>query len=218
MTDYAPQVPDALTGSRMCGAVHYTKIEHLYSPESGRAHEPVSDEVAFERLQSAVADLLCTIGNAPQNNYTVLGRNIRRAAESVDLELRKVVAEATLHNLRCEQPLRGRLTPRLVRKVSHFIDANLDTVIHVKDLAALAKLSRYHFSRAFRQSFDETPHAYIMRRRIERAQGIMLTSVVPLGQIALECGLADQSHLTRLFRRLVGESPGIWRRARATRP
>jgi transcriptional regulator GlxA family with amidase domain len=79
----------------------------------------------------------------------------------------------------------------------------------------LANLSRYHFSRAFRQSFEDTPHAYVMRRRIERAQGLMLTSVVPLGQIAVECGLADQAHFTKLFRRLVGESPSVWRRARA---
>ena len=195
----------------------------------GRAHEQGAgdrtapcarpDEAILERLQSAVAELLCAISTALQNDRTIFGENIRRAAELLDLELRDVVAEATaVPNPTDSTPVRGGLTPWVVRKISNFIDANLDSAIRVDNLAALANLSRYHFSRAFRQSFDESPHAYIMRRRIERAQGLMLTSVVPLGQIAVECGLADQAHFTKLFRRLVGESPGVWRRARATLP
>jgi transcriptional regulator GlxA family with amidase domain len=170
-------------------------------------------------LQSAVAELLCAISTALQSDLAIFGENIRRAAELLDLELRDVVAEPTaVPNPTDSTPFRGGLAPWLVRKISNFIDANLTSAVRVDDLAALAKLSRYHFSRAFRQSFDESPHAYIMRRRIERAQGLMLTSVVPLSQIAVECGLADQAHFTKLFRRLVGESPGVWRRARATFP
>jgi AraC-like DNA-binding protein len=68
--------------------------------------------------------------------------------------------------------------------------------------------------RAFRESFGCPPHAYLMRRRMECAQGLMLTTNTPLGQIALECGLADQSHLSRLFHKFVGETPAAWRRAR----
>lgn len=112
--------------------------------------------------------------------------------------------------------IRCHLTPDTMRKIVNFIDANLDSTIYVKQLAALSNRSRYHFAHAFRQSFGETPHAYIIRKRIERAKGMMLTGVTPLSQIAVECGLADQSHLTRLFRRLVGEPPGAWRRTRAT--
>jgi hypothetical protein len=71
-----------------------------------------------------------------------------------------------------------------------------------------------HFCRAFRESFDESPHKYVMRRRIERAQGLMLQTNLSLAQIAIECGLADQAHLNKSFRRFVGECPGAWRRAR----
>jgi AraC-like DNA-binding protein len=60
----------------------------------------------------------------------------------------------------------------------------------------------------------DSPHGYIIRRRVERAQGLMLSTARPLRDIAAECGLADQAHLTRLFRRIVGESPAAWRRAR----
>jgi transcriptional regulator GlxA family with amidase domain len=175
------------------------------------------DEVTLERLQGAVAELLYAIGTAMQNDRELFGKSIRRAAELLDLELRDVTTDATqASSSTANTPLRGGLAPSQVRKIRNFIAANLDSVIRVEDLAALANLSRYHFSRAFRQSFDDTPHAYVMRRRIERAQGLMLTSVVPLGQIAVECGLADQAHFTKLFRRLVGETPSVWRRARAT--
>jgi transcriptional regulator GlxA family with amidase domain len=51
---------------------------------------------------------------------------------------------------------------------------------------------------------------------MEHAQGLMLTTNTTLGQIALECGFADQAHLSRLFQRFVGESPAAWRRARLT--
>jgi AraC family transcriptional regulator len=58
----------------------------------------------------------------------------------------------------------------------------------------------------------------VIRRRVERAQGLMLATDASLSDIALDCGLADQSHLTRLFRRIVGESPRAWRRARISAP
>jgi AraC-like DNA-binding protein len=94
------------------------------------------------------------------------------------------------------------------------IEANLDTRIRNKDLAAVARLSEYHFNVAFRISVGEPPHGYIIQRRVERAQGLMLSTQKPLSEIAVECGLADQAHFTRLFRRIVGESPAAWRRAR----
>ena len=90
-----------------------------------------------------------------------------------------------------------------------------DTTVRTKDLAALVELSSFHFCRAFRDSFGDSPHAYVTRRRIERAQGLMLTTNNSLSQVAMDCGLADQAHFNRLFRRFVGESPGAWRRARA---
>jgi AraC family transcriptional regulator len=57
-----------------------------------------------------------------------------------------------------------------------------------------------------------------MRRRVERAQGLMLRSDVSLAQIAIDCGFADQAHFNKSFRRILGESPGAWRRARAVPP
>jgi transcriptional regulator GlxA family with amidase domain len=114
--------------------------------------------------------------------------------------------------------VRGGLAPWQVRRVKTHIEANLDGTIGVKVLAELVQLSPFHFCRAFRDSFGESPHGYVMRRRVERAQGLMLTTNASLGQIAADCGLADQAHFNKLFRRFVGESPGMWRRARVTQP
>jgi len=80
-------------------------------------------------------------------------------------------------------------------------------------MARVAARSVCYFSRAFKVSFGETPHAYVMRRRVRRAQELMLNSDEPLSHIALACGFADQAHLSRLFRREVGATPSAWRRA-----
>ena len=85
--------------------------------------------------------------------------------------------------------------------------------MHVETLAGLVRLSTSHFCRSFKVSVGDTPHAYIMRRRLERAQAMMLESTESLSQIAAACGLADQAHLTRLFRRYTGQTPFNWRRA-----
>ena len=76
----------------------------------------------------------------------------------------------------------------------------------------MVRLSSSYFSRAFKVSFGCSPHSYILRRRIERAKFLMQGGDEPLAQVALECGLSDQAHLSRIFRRYVGCTPSRWRR------
>ena len=80
------------------------------------------------------------------------------------------------------------------------------------DVARVARLSLSHLFRVFHESFGEPPLAYVARQRILRAQTLMLSSRAPLSQIALGCGMYDQTHFTRLFRRIVGVNPSAWRR------
>jgi len=109
---------------------------------------------------------------------------------------------------------RGGLAPWQVRRVTDYIEEHLSSTIRLQDLAAIARLSHSHFCRAFKESLGHPAHAYVMRRRVQRAQGLMLTTAESLSQIAALCGMADQAHFCKLFRRLVGESPNAWRRAR----
>jgi len=83
----------------------------------------------------------------------------------------------------------------------------------IEDLARCVGLSSSHFSRAFKKSLGISPHAFIMQQRLERARALMLGTDMPLCEVALACGFADQAHLSRLFRRIVGNSPSAWRRS-----
>jgi AraC-like DNA-binding protein len=109
---------------------------------------------------------------------------------------------------------RGGLLAWQVRRLKEYVETHLGEPICVQDMAAVLGLSPSHFCRSFRLSVALSPHNYVMRRRIERAQTLMLTTDVPLIRIATDCGLADQAHLNRVFRRLTGETPAAWRRIR----
>ena len=108
------------------------------------------------------------------------------------------------------------LAPWQKRKVREFIDASLESKIRLQDCAIQARLSVSHFSHAFKATFGMTVCHYIRRRRIERAQQLMLLSKEPLSQIALACGFADQAHYCRVFRGVVGLRPSEWRRKNTT--
>jgi AraC family transcriptional regulator len=108
--------------------------------------------------------------------------------------------------------MRGGLAPWQEKLVAAYIADNLGSTIRVSDLARVARLSVGHFFRAFGESFGEPPLAHIGRRRIQRAQSLLLSSQASLSQIGLDCGMHDQSHFTRVFRRFVGINPGVWRR------
>lgn len=106
----------------------------------------------------------------------------------------------------------GGLASWQKRKVEQYLSKNLDRPIRLETLAAQVSLSVSYFCRAFKGSFGTTPHMHIIRMRLELARQMMLTTDDPLSQIALACGLADQAHLSKLFRNLMGESPSAWRR------
>jgi AraC-like DNA-binding protein len=110
----------------------------------------------------------------------------------------------------------GGLALWQANRVSGYISANLHAHIRAHDLAAILQLSVGHFSRAFRQTFGQAPKSYVTSRRVLRAQELLIRSHEPLAQVALRCGLSDQSHFTRVFRRLVGVTPGAWRRQHGT--
>jgi AraC family transcriptional regulator len=115
-------------------------------------------------------------------------------------------------------PARGQLATWQTKRIIAYIDANLATELQTKDLANVLHLSVSHFFRAFKVSVGIPPREYIARRRVDLACEIMRATDEPLSQIALGCGLNDQSSFCRVFRRIVGQSPAEWRRANAIEP
>ncbi|SRR5258706_4658621 len=133
---------------------------------------------------------------------------LTRAASLIRVEIdRQAVEEAPGAQSGC-------LAAWQIRRLNVFIEARLEGPIRVEELGATSKLSSAYFSRAFKRTFHETPHQHLVRRRLERAEMLMLTSDLSLSDIALRSGFSDQAHLCKLFRRQYGETPAAWRRER----
>lgn len=104
------------------------------------------------------------------------------------------------------RPRRG-LSRRALNRACSFIAENLGERFTLDDLARQAGVSRFHFARLFRVSTGDSPMAYLVKSRIERAKQMLLQGDRPVCEIAAVLGFCDQSHLTRTFRRLTGLTP-----------
>ncbi len=103
-------------------------------------------------------------------------------------------------------PAPAPLDERAVR-VLRYIDEHLDHDLNVDDIARVVDLSTFHFSRAFKRWTGESPHRYLLRQRLVRAQRLVIDSTMPLAQIARSLGFYDQSHFGHHFKRYFGETP-----------
>jgi AraC-like DNA-binding protein len=108
---------------------------------------------------------------------------------------------------------RGGLAAWQERRCKDLMESALGEQITLRELAHECRLSISHFAVAFRQSTGQSPHRWLMKRRVEAAKELLRASELALSAIALNCGFADQSHLTRVFTVMVGAPPGVWRRA-----
>jgi AraC family transcriptional regulator len=106
----------------------------------------------------------------------------------------------------------GGLANWQASRILAYIDANLASRLETSELASVVALSRSHFSRAFKQSVGLSPMEYVGVRRVERAKLMIGSTQERLAEVAIACGFADQAHLSRRFRDLMGMSPGQWRR------
>jgi AraC family transcriptional regulator len=109
---------------------------------------------------------------------------------------------------------RGGLLAWQARKIRDYIDAHIAETLSVADLCALIQRSDAHFSRSFKRTFGESPHAFVIRRRLKWAVQYMLQTDASLSEIALRCGFTDHAHLCKHFRQIIGSTPASWRRRR----
>jgi AraC-like DNA-binding protein len=127
--------------------------------------------------------------------------------------LRGLLQESPANAASAAAVRQGGLARRQSRAAIEYINANLASKLTVAEIAKVVCLSKSHVSRAFKVSHGVSPGAYIIMARVERAKRVIRATREPLSQIASACGFADQAHLCKAFRRWVGVSPGIWRRA-----
>jgi AraC family transcriptional regulator len=170
----------------------------------GSARDPSPACLGFGYLAKSLVQLLETARHELERDPEVAKASLLTASSLLQAEVERYSS--------ANGSARGGLAAWQILRVRAFIDSNLHRAIHNRDLSAVAQRSPAHFSRKFKLAVGESPHAYVVRRRLERACHLMVTSAASLSEIALCVGFSDQAHLCRLFRGAFGQSPSSWRR------
>ena len=170
--------------------------------------DTLSNEGPIPReISETPACLLATATAVLDTDLDAAKMYIGRAAELMGIDLAKATPLTPARS-----PPRGGLAPWQAKRLRAYIGDNLASNIRATELAAIVQLSTSHFFHAFRKTFGRAPMAYIMQQRVLHAQKLMLNSRRTIAEIALDCGMCDQPHFTRVFRRIVGLNPSAWRR------
>jgi AraC family transcriptional regulator len=195
------------------------EVTHLYLSPGAMA------DVAAEAYQRHVKDVeLRDVLKADDAVLVGIAASLAREAEEAGLGGRLYVEslrnQACVHILRryanviFREPGRsGGLSRAQCQLLNQYFEENLDRNLSLAEIAAVVQLSVFHFARKFHTEFGRPPHAYVMQKRIERAKAQLARGNVPLKVVAASSGFSDQSHMTRLFRRLLGVTPAEYRKA-----
>jgi transcriptional regulator GlxA family with amidase domain len=170
--------------------------------------DPSEGRMELQALVSSVADLLNAAKRQLDVNREAARASISRASSLLYVEINRGLKRGPSRNGR------STLLGWQIQRVSEYVDAHLGGRILVSDLSAIVQRSEGHFSRAFKETFGLSPHAYVLQRRLDQASHLMLVSDDSLSDIALACGMTDQAHLCKIFRQLTGQTPAAWRRER----
>jgi AraC-like DNA-binding protein len=170
------------------GAIHLVPRYNLNDPLISQLVSTIANEMEGSFLDQILADALNT---------------------ALAVQITRLCSDPTAITL---EPSNGLSRERL-KRVYDYIEAHLDVRLTLADLSGVACLSPYHFSRSFKQAVGMGPQRYVMHRRVERAKALIRRTDQPLALIAQEVGFADQSHLTSVFRREIGVTPGHFRAA-----
>lgn len=195
---------------------------HLYVPRA--ALDAATDELGAPRVERLRAPLGPPVDDVVVRQLGEVLAGVLEAPERANRLFLDHVAMALHLHLVCAygatapaRPFqRGGLSPLQERRVKELLLSRLDGDLAVEELAQVCGLSTSHFARAFKISVGQSPHRWLLAQRIERARALLLQSKLPLADIAVRTGFADQSHFTTAFVRAIGVSPGAWRRAQRT--
>ena len=134
------------------------------------------------------------------------------SATMVEGQVAQLFVQMVRLNRAAHRPAKGGLSAFDLKRVLAMIESLSDERLTLAELARELGISRYHFSRAFKQSTGMTPHAFIARRRLEQSAEMLRSTNLSATRIAMECGFASSSHLTIAFKRAFGANPIEFRR------
>ena len=181
------------------------------------------DEIAEENSVQRIDQLQCQRGGVLDETVWHLGRALLPAlerpqetsalyADQVMLAIYTYFAQ-TFGGLRAAKASSGGLANWQLRRAKEAMAAMPPDELSLAELARHCGLSVSYFIRAFRMSTGDPPHRWMLRERVERSKSLLEGGETPLIDIAAQCGFADQSHFTRIFKSFVGTTPAAWRRA-----
>ncbi|WP_456741191.1 MULTISPECIES: helix-turn-helix domain-containing protein [unclassified Bradyrhizobium] len=191
---------------------------HFYLPRSAL------DGFARESRAPRIGDLACQFGVGHEDEImrhigASMMEALRRPAEANQLFIDHMMLAFTAHIAqtyggwqRTTELARGGLAPWQVKRSCERLDSDLGGQFSLQQVAAELGLSVSHFSRAFRISTGLPPHQWLLRQRVKAAKQLMSVRDLPLSEIAISAGFANQSHFTKVFSAQVGVSPAAWRR------
>ena len=171
-----------------------------------------------------VGELACELGVGHDDAIirhigASLQQGLRRPDETNQLFIDHMMLALTAHVAQAygglrqvTEQTRGGLAPWQARQACERLEADLGGKLSLQQIASEFGLSVSHFSRAFRISTGLPPHQWLLRVRVKAAKQLMTVRDLPLSEIAISAGFANQSHFTRVFSAVVGVSPGAWRR------
>lgn len=190
---------------------------HVHVPQDllaqivGEADQnPKSDDAGSNyQLQTTVARQLRNLCLAEITNATA---QFRIFEEALSLNAALLVArffglKPTLHSRK-----QNKLDELELSRSLEYIHCENVKNISLYNLAENVGLSTFHFARLFRETIGVPPHRYLLHLKVARAKSLMAKTNVPLSQIAIDCGFADQPHMSRHFKNLTGVTPATFRR------
>jgi AraC family transcriptional regulator len=160
-------------------------------------------DAVLEHLAAAIGDTIA--GGLPASSLFVDPIAKALANRFIAINYHKPAPDSKKHP--------QRLTRRQMQRICDFVEANLETDIRLDMMANLCGRSTEYFVRLFKATNGVSPYQYVLNRRIERAKALIGDEGQSIADIALQCGFSHQEHLTRMFRRFTGVTPGRYRRA-----
>jgi AraC family transcriptional regulator len=180
-----------------------------------RAAEEMFGDVAPLNPRFAVVDplleqLALAVLNALRDGSAADRLYIESIAQLIGVHLARAHSSRA-KQARAQEPLDG-LSRARIRRLLDYIDEHLGEDLRLEALAAEVNLSPLYLVRAFRSATGQSPHQYVVARRIQQARELLTSTALPIAEISLVTGFSSQSHLTNWFRRLVGVSPAAYRK------
>jgi AraC-like DNA-binding protein len=166
---------------------------------------------ALDRDRSPPSRVALDVASPAGAALAVLHQRLDEGAEPLALETALAEGLAALVGFLASPRSPSRLGTAAVRRALALLDERLADPVTLDELAAHARLDKFHLSRAFREHVGLPPYAYLTHRRIARAQALLAAGVAP-SDVAVRVGLYDQSQLNRHFKRIVGITPGQYAR------